>query len=336
MIIDAHAHFVPSTLIETLRAERRLFPSVKVLEDTGGVRMAFAGQEPTRPVSPKLSDIEQRKTWLAGQRIDRQIVGGWLDMFGYELPPDEGADWCRFMNEQMLSGARQLDALAPLACVPLQSGALAAAVLEEALAAGFHGVIIGTQPKGLGGTLDDPGLTPFWEVASARRVTIFVHPMYACGDDRLGDYDLVNALGRVTDTAVAVARLLYSGHLQRYAGANLVISHGGGALPFALGRLRRNYAAHPGTYADPMDGFRRLYFDTVLFEARALRFLCDIAGAEKVLLGSDHPFPIGDPEPMRVVDDTPLSAAERRSIVGDTAAHLFHIAGGCTCSAVPD
>jgi len=191
--------------------------------------------------------------------------------------------------------------------------------------------MIGTQPKGTGGALDDADLTPFWEAASAREATIFVHPMYARGDDRLGDYDLVNAVGRVTDTTIAVARLLFSGHLQRYPGVKLVISHGGAALPFALGRLRRNHAIHPGKYADPMDGFRRLYFDTVLFEVRALRYLCDVAGADKILLGSDHPFPIGDAEPLHVVEEAPLSAAERKSILGETAAHLFRITVGCGC-----
>lgn len=331
MIIDAHAHLVPAALLETLRTERRLFPSVKTIAEGGGLRLAFAGQEPTRPVAPKLSDMAQRKAWLASQRIDHQVVGGWLDMFGYELPPQEGADWCRFMNEHLLSGAKALDALTPLACVPLQSGKLAAAVLEEALGAGFHGIMIGTQPKGIGGALDDADLNPFWEAASAHKVSIFVHPMFACGDDRLGDYDLVNAVGRLTDTTTAIARLLFSGHLQRYPGVKLIISHGGAALPFALGRLRRNHAIHPGKYADPMDGFRRLYFDTVLFEARALRFLCDLAGADKVMLGSDHPFPIGDSEPLKIVEETALQPEERRSILGDTAAHLFHIAGGCSC-----
>jgi aminocarboxymuconate-semialdehyde decarboxylase len=331
MIIDAHAHFVPSALLERLRAERRQFPSVEALDDVGGLRIAFAGQQPTRPLSPKLSDVKQRQAWLANQRIDYQIVGGWLDMFGYELPREEGADWCRFMNEQLLSAARQLDRLVPLACVPLQSGELAAEGLEEALNAGFRGVMIGTQPKGTGGTLDHPDLTPFWETASARGATIFVHPMYACGDDRLSDYDLVNAVGRLTDTTIAVARLLFSGHLERYPDMKVVISHGGAALPFALGRLRRNHAIHPGKYADPLAGFSRLYFDTVLFEARALRYLCDVAGADKVLLGSDHPFPIGDAEPLRVVDDTRLSAAERDAILGDTAARLFRIGSSCGC-----
>jgi aminocarboxymuconate-semialdehyde decarboxylase len=328
MIIDVHAHYVPDSLLDALCAKRRMFPSIDILGERNALRVAFAGGDPTRPISPKLSDIAQRKEWLMKQRIDCQVVGGWLDIFGYELPPAEGADWCRFMNEHMRASASALSEFAPLACVPLQSGKLAAEILEEALAGGFHGAMIGTQPKGAGGNLDDPDLTPFWETASARGATLFLHPMFVCGDDRLSQYDLVNGAGRLTDTTIAVSRLLFSGHLTRYSGVNLVISHGGAALPFALGRLKRNYEIHRD-YADPLAQFRRLYFDTVLFEPRALKFLCDVAGANKVMLGSDHPFPIGDPEPVWVVDETPLSSAERQAILGVTAARLFHVSCDC-------
>jgi aminocarboxymuconate-semialdehyde decarboxylase len=329
MIIDTHAHVVPGTLIETLRAERRIFPSVRLIAEGGMTRMAFAGEPPTRPIAPRLSDLEDRKDWLARQNIDHQVVGGWTDVYGYELPGEEGADWARFLNEHLRNDADALAALTPLATVPLQNGALAARVLDEALDAGFKGAMIGTQPKGIGGNLDDAELEPFWELASARRATIFLHPMYICGDDRLDGYDLLNAVGRLTDTTVAMARLLFSGHLARFPGVTLVVSHGGGALPYALGRLRRNLSIHREGYADPLDGFRRLYFDTVLFEPQALRFLCDVAGSDKVVLGSDYPFPIGDPEPARVVEDTPLTAAERCAILGETAARIFHIDCGC-------
>ena len=329
MIIDTHAHVVPSTLIETLRAEHRIFPSVRVIAEGSTSRIAFAGEAPTRPISPRLSNLEDRRDWLVQQKIDRQVVGGWTDVYGYELPGEEGADWARFLNEHLRKDADALAALTPLATVPLQNGVLAARVLEEALDAGFAGVMIGTQPKGVGGTLDDGELDPFWEVASARHATIFLHPMYICGDERLNGYDLLNAVGRLTDTTIAMARLLFSGHLTRFPGVTLVVSHGGGAVPYALGRLRRNRTIHSEGCADPLDGFRRLYFDTVLFEPQALRFLCDVAGADRVVLGSDYPFPIGDPEPARVVDDTPLTEAERRAILGETAARIFHI--DCSC-----
>jgi aminocarboxymuconate-semialdehyde decarboxylase len=160
--------------------------------------------------------------------------------------------------------------------------------------------------------------------------------MYICGDDRLDGYDLLNAVGRLTDTTVAMARLLFSGHLTRFAGVTLIVSHGGGALPYALGRLRRNRAIHPDGYADPLDSFRRPYFDTVLFEPKALRFLYDVAGVDKVVLGSDYPFPIGDPEPARVVERTPLTDAERRAILGETAARIFPIDCGCEADRTTD
>ena len=118
----------------------------------------------------------------------------------------------------MAKDAAALPALSALATVPLQDGALAARVLEEALDAGFKGAMIATQPKGTGGNLDDPVLDPFWELASARGAAIFVHPHYLCGDDRLDGYDLVNAVGRLADTTIAVARLLFSGHLTRFPG----------------------------------------------------------------------------------------------------------------------
>ncbi len=328
MIIDTHAHVVPGTMLDALRHETRLFPGVR-LDAAGAMpRLAFAGGELGRPIQPRLADLGQRRDWLKQARVDHQLVGGWTDVYGYELAAEEGADWARFYNEHMARDAAALAQLTALATVPLQNGRLAAVVLEEALAAGFKGAMIATQPKGTGGNLDDPDLDPFWEVASAKGATIFLHPHYICGDERMAGYDLVNAVGRLADSTLAVARLLFSGHLTRFSGMTLVLSHGGGALPYALGRLKRNQAIHP-EYADPAAGFGRLYFDTVLFEPLALRFLCDVAGADKVVLGSDYPFGIGDPDPCGVVDRTPLTAAEREAILGGNAARLFHIECGC-------
>jgi aminocarboxymuconate-semialdehyde decarboxylase len=328
MVIDTHAHVVPAGMLDALRRDQHLFPSVRLHADGPAPRLAFAGGAPGRPIQPRLSDLADRQDWLRRARVDHQLVGGWTDVYGYELAGAEAADWARFYNEHMQKDAATLPTLSALATVPLQDGRLAARVLEEALDAGFNGAMIATQPKGAGGNLDDPDLDPFWELASARGATIFVHPHYLCGDERLAGYDLVNAVGRLSDSTLAVARLLFSGHLTRFPGMTLVLSHGGGALPYALGRLKRNRAIHP-EYADPADGFRRLYFDTVLFEPRALRFLCDVAGADKIMLGSDYPFGIGDPEPVNIVDATPLTTAERAAILGENAARIFHIE--CTC-----
>jgi aminocarboxymuconate-semialdehyde decarboxylase len=324
MIIDAHAHFVPPALLDELTSGRCVFPSVKVAVD-GGVRLAFAGNEAKRPVPAGMSTADARRQWLAAHGIDRQVVGGWLDMFGYDLPPEEGADWSRFLNEQMLAGTAKLPFLVPLATVPMQSGKLAARILEEALDAGFHGVMIGTQPKGASGVLDDSDLAPFWEAASARRATLFVHPTFGARDDRLKAYGLVSAVGRVTDTSIAIARLLFSGHLTRYPGVNLVISHGGAALPMMLGRLRQSFATSPAQNSDPIEGFRRLYVDSVVYDARTVRFIADMLGPERVLMGTDLPFAIAEGEPVKLIDACSFVPEERAAILGGTAASLFRV-----------
>jgi aminocarboxymuconate-semialdehyde decarboxylase len=325
VIIDTHAHFTPQPMLKALEAAAGKFKNVELLAKDNQFRLAFAGGAPTRPVAPKLRETADRLKWMDEKGLDAQVVGGWLDSFGYELPPDEGAAWSRFMNEHLMSGTHAQKRLAPLATVPLQSGKLAAQVLEEAMKAGFAGAMIGTQPKGASGVLDDPDLDPFWEAASSLKAVIYLHPMFGCGDTRLDDFDMINAVGRGVDTSTAIARMLFSGHFLKYPGMSFVLSHGGGALPYMIGRLARNRDIHPGEYADPVAGFAKLYFDSVLFDPRTLRYLAEVVGAEKIMLGSDYPFPIGDPDPTKVVKDAKLGEPATKQILGDTAEKLFRL-----------
>jgi aminocarboxymuconate-semialdehyde decarboxylase len=154
---------------------------------------------------------------------------------------------------------------------------------------------------------------------------LFVHPTFGAPDQRLKAYGLVSAVGRVTDTTIAISRLLYSGHLVRYAGVKLVVSHGGAALPMVLGRLRRSFATAPAQNYDPTGGFTRLYFDTIVYDTATLRFVCELAGHGRVLMGTDAPFAIAEDEPVKCVDACKFDARERAAILGDTAAELFGI-----------
>ena len=324
MIIDTHAHYAPQRMLDALIAQVGDFPNVELMHEGETYKLAFADGTPTRPIAPKLREADMRHAWMGENGIDVQVCGGWLDSFGYEVPAEEGAAWSRFLNEHLFGACDGDAGFAPLATVPLQSGKLAAEVLRESLAAGFAGAMIGTQPKGSEGNLDDSDLDPFWEAASELGATIYLHPMFGCGDPRVLDYDMINAVGRGLDTTTAIARMLFSGHFTRYAGMTMVLSHGGGALPYMLGRLGRNHAIHPD-YADPIAEFEKLYFDSVLFEPTALRFLCETVGAARVMLGSDYPFPIGDLAPCKVVHDAGLTEIDTKAILGDTAARLFRL-----------
>ena len=331
LVVDIHAHYIPKCLFERFDGEAENFPNVGLLRDDKGVRMQFPGGELTRPVSPALSDLRARCAWMDRNGIDHQLLGGWLDIFGYELPADEGRRWSRFTNACMSDELRDEPRFTPLATVPLQDGRCAAEVLEEAMGRGFGGAMIGTLPKGSSGNLDDPSLDPFWASASKLGAAIYLHPMFVCGEPRLGDYDLVNAIGRLADTSIAVSRLLFSGHLLKFPGLKLILSHGGAALPFALGRLARNHEIAKGKYADPRKGFEAMYFDSCVFDADTLEYLAKKAGTDRVMLGSDHPFPIGDPEPTRVVEAARFSHNDRTKILGGNAKNVFRLRPDCWC-----
>lgn len=325
MFIDCHAHLVPPALLDAIRARAADFPSVRLIEEGGSLGFAFAGGKPTRPVSKPLTDIAARLKWMDEQKIDRQVNAGWLDMFAYEIPAAEGAAWSRLINEHLLQAAKDQPRFIPLATVPLQDGALAAEVLREAHAAGFKGAMIGTQPKGKGGVLDDPSLTPFWEAANELGSIIFIHPVFESGDDRVHDYGMANAVGRVTDTMIAMSRLIYAGHVTRYSNAKIVAVVGGAALPYVVGRLRRNYSLDKDNLGNPDAALAAMYYDTILQEPRALRYLADMVGSDRIMMGSDMPFPIGDLAPRNIVAETNFTDAERTSIYGGLAARLFEI-----------
>lgn len=327
MIVDCHAHYAPEAMFERLAREIGKFPSVELLSAEGKHRLAFKGRKPTRPVMPRLRETEQRYDWMDRERLDLQVVGGWLDAFGYELPAAEGEAWSRFTNDALLEACGGEPRLFPLATVPLQDGERAARVLQDAMAAGAKGVMIGTQPEGVGfgsaAGLDDAQLGPFWAAASDLEAAVFIHPEYDTLDQRVTAYDMVNAVARINDLTTGVARIVYGGVLSRNPGAKVIVATGGAALPYALGRMMRHHELHPDDMADPAAEFARLYFDTIVFEPETLDFLVAKVGADKIMLGSDWPFPIGDFAPRKVVEAADLSDADRRAVLGGNAARIF-------------
>jgi aminocarboxymuconate-semialdehyde decarboxylase len=197
-------------------------------------------------------------------------------------------------------------------------------VLKDAVSAGFPGVMIGTLPRGVGSTLDSADLEPFWKAAHDTGAFVHIHPSFDAGDVRVNDFGLANGLGRITDAAVAVARLISAGHVTRYRNVKFFAPMGGAALPFVLGRLKRNHTITPGI-GDPVEGLGLIYTDTILHDPRVMKFVIEMLGTERLMMGSDMPFPIGDTEPAKIVGAAGLSQAQQDSINGGLAARLFCI-----------
>jgi aminocarboxymuconate-semialdehyde decarboxylase len=321
--IDVHAHIVPTQVLDDLEHGRLRFPGIEVVRRDEGRALAFAGAAPTRPVPPPLQDAERRRSWMDEQGIDVQVVAGWLDMFGYGLDPQEGAEWARTLSAYIREATDAADGrLVPLGTVALQDPAGAAAALRDLVEDGFPGVMIATQIGEL--ELDDPAVEPFWEAADDLGAVVYLHPSFGSGP-RHAVHGLVNGLARPEDTTLTLARLLYAGVPARHPGMKLIASHGGGTLPYVAGRLVRNQAVVARDAADPLESLAHLYFDSVVFEPGPLRLLLETASADRVLLGSDYPFPIGDLEPRGVIERAGLDEATVAKLVTDNARELFGI-----------
>ena len=324
MIIDCHAHFIPQSLLEQAKKDAGKFPNVKLNPAGESLGFQFASSKATRPAMKGLYDLAGRIAWLDKNGIERQVCGGWLDMMGNELPAEEGQRWNRMANEHMLSLAKSEKRIIPLAALPMQDGAAAAAELKWAHAQGFKGAMIGTQPKGVGGVLDDPSLDAFWKAADDLGSAIFFHPVFESGDNRVHDYGMANAVGRITDSMIAITRLIYAGHVLKYRNVKFIAGIGGAALPYIAGRLRRNYGVEAGKVADPDASMAALWYDALVQDVGVLKFLASKVGTDRMMMGSDAPFPIGDlDKPQQIIIDAGFSKDELASINGGLAAKIF-------------
>lgn len=330
MPIDIHAHFVPQGAITELRAHATAFPDIAVAA-TGdeAVSLAFPGEPPTRPIAPGLLDLAKRASWMAEQGITHQCLAGWVDLFGYGLPPRQGADWCGLLNDGLAAAIGADQRFTGVAALPLQDATAAARELSRVVSdLHFPAVMITTQIAGM--ELDDLALDPFWASAEAAQVPVLIHPGFAGSEERLGAYGLANAVGRASETTLAITRMIFGGVFERHPRLVVVSVHGGGFLPYQLGRLQRAYEVgkfEKSPQRDPRNVIRQLYYDSVVFQPQALRFLIDQVGVGQVMLGSDYPFPIGDLSPLQVVYAAKLEAEATTAILDQTAARLLEQAG---------
>lgn len=326
--IDIHAHCVPAELIDVMRADGRRL-GVEVAEDGTGTTVLLDGRRRVGPLRRDLIDMSLRLETMERTGVDVQVLSSFIDLTGYELEPRAGAAFARRFNEAIAAEAEEhAGRFMMLATVPLQDGELAAAELEHAVTKlGAVGVEIATTVDG--NALVDARLDSFWAMAESLRCIVLVHPHLPLAGLDLTDKMLHNMVGRPLETTIAVARLMVAGVLDRHPELRICLVHGGGALPFQVGRLQRGYEALPHLVATemqnaPIELLGRMYFDTVLFSPSGIRYLIDFAGADHVVLGSDYPFPMGDPDPLATVDAIPgLTGAERDAIVGGNVLRLI-------------
>lgn len=328
MIIDIHAHFTPPDWIDELRRNGARY-GCTIRDDAPGRPSLQLGEAKPVAMLPLLSDLSQRLQTMVQRGLERQVLSPAMSVVGYHLPESQGQALSRLFNEAVAATAKRSDGrLIPVATVPMQSSRAAVEELEYAVKKlGIRMVEIGTNVNGA--NLDEDSFQPFFARAADLGALVQLHPHQDCvaGADRLGRYYLSNLIGNPTDSAIAGASLIFGGVLEKLPSLNVCLVHGGGALPYLLGRLAYGYSAIQVAHTvpeSPNKYFRRFYFDTLVHDPRALRFLNEMAGPDRLMLGTDYPYDnTGEKDPLGALDRAGLAGSE--AILGGNAARLLGI-----------
>jgi aminocarboxymuconate-semialdehyde decarboxylase len=211
-----------------------------------------------------------------------------------------------------------------LGTVPLQDAELASREMERCVRElGLCGVEIGTHVNGK--NLDHPDHFPFFQAAQDLNAAVFVHPWDVLGKDRLGKYFLAWLVGMPAETALAICSVIFGGVLERLPRLRLCFAHGGGSFAGTIGRIERGFHCRPDLCAgdnpiNPRGYLGRIFVDSLVHDADALRSLIHLLGAERIALGSDYPFPLGEAEPGRLIASmTDLPEATKQRLLAGTA-----------------
>lgn len=326
--IDMHAHLVPPTVLTAVEEHASRY-GVHLEEATaGGKCVCFDYGLTLRPFFHRLLDLEERWREMDRQRVDRQILSVWADLFGYGMPSAEAAAWHRLLNDNLAAVAQQYpQRVSMLASVPLQDVDMAAKELEYGVKQ--CGAVGGVVAASLDGTnLGDADLDNFWAAAVELDAPIFIHPTQPTPVPRTGKHGLNVIVQYIYDATVTVGSLVFGGVLDRFPKLNLILAHGGGFFPYQIGRFDRIYRNQndPEPPAQPPSAYlTRFWYDTILHSPSALGYLRELVGTENLLLGTDYPFPVDDPEPLQSLENAGFSPEQVAQVSGGNARRLFKL-----------
>jgi aminocarboxymuconate-semialdehyde decarboxylase len=256
-------------------------------------------------------------------------------MFSYWAKPVDALDLSQRLNDHIGGVVHDFPRrFTGLGTIPLQSPALAIRELERCVSdLGLSGVQIGSNVQGPDHywNLGDPALLEVFAAAESLGAAIFVHPWNMMGKERMSRYWLPWLVGMPAETSLAICSMIFGGVFERLPRLRVCFAHGGGSFPYTLGRIDHGFRERPDLCAidnskAPSSYLNRFYVDSLVHDCDALRFLVNRMGAERVALGSDYPFPLGERCPGALVESmSDLTAVQKRRILAETAAEFLNL-----------
>jgi len=323
MVIDVHNHFYPPEYLDALGDEDCV---VRVtIDESGNPCVHYPGDYNVAVRGHR--DIAYRTDVLAREGIDTQVIT--LTTPGTHVePPARAVKLARLVNDAFAAIVRERSPrFAALATLPLCDPAASVSELRRAVEQlRFAGAMLFSNINGV--ALADERFEALYAEADRLCAVLHIHPTSPVGVEAMTDYWLMPLVGFLWDTTLAAAKLVFAGVPERYPRIKWVLGHLGGAIPYIAERLDRGWRAFGECRAQierpPSEYLRRFYFDTVNFDARALRFAADFGGVSQLLGGSDYPHAIGSIELMKQsIASAAFSGAERAEILGGNANRIY-------------
>jgi aminocarboxymuconate-semialdehyde decarboxylase len=326
--IDIHHHYVPRQLLEETRRHGAAL-GVEISENQRSYALSFAGSKPHR-LQPALMDVHNRLEIMDQCQVAMAALEANTNSLGYRLSGERGEVWAKLYNDCVNQLANEHpERFVGMATVPLQEPKRAAKVLEHAIVnLKFRGAFIGTNVNGQYYNIKD--FDPFWAKAQELDVLVVMHPEHIAGAERMGDYGLNAVCGNPADSTLSLGYMLYSGLFDRFPKLKICALHGGGFLPYHLGRFDKEFSTGRGVrpaHAEqaPSAYLKNLYFDTLVYDIDTLDYLRRKVGNDRLMLGTDYPYTLGDWRGVERILGLAASEAEKNAILSGTAKRLLRL-----------
>lgn len=277
-----------------------------------------------REVEANCWDPEVRLHECDQHGVHVQVLSTIPVLFNYWAQPKDGLEVSRFLNDHIADVARRYPKrYVSLGTVPLQDPQLAIQELERCMGElGLAGVQIGSHINDW--NLSDPALFPFFEAAERLGAAIFVHPWEMMGQDKMAKYWLPWLVGMPAETSLAICSMIFGGVLERLPKLRVAFAHGGGSFPATIGRIEHGFNVRPDLVAvdnpiNPREYLGKFWLDSLVHDPAMLDYIVKLIGEEKVCLGTDYPFPLGELQPGQLINSMPYTDATKQTLLSGAA-----------------
>ena len=283
-----------------------------------------------REVEDNCWDPKTRMHECDNHHVNMQVLSTVPVMFSYWAKPEDGLAVSEFLNDHIAGIVKDYpDRFIGLGTLPMQSPKLAIKELERCIKdLGMAGIQIGSNVNQL--NLDDPQFFDIFQAAQDLGAAVFVHPWEMFGQEHIQKYWLPWLVGMPAETSRAICSLIFGGVLERLPNLRIAFAHGGGSFPLTLGRIRHGFDCRPDLVAadnphDPAKYLSQMYFDGLVHDEAALKYLIDFAGINKIAMGSDYPFPLGELQPGKLINSMNLNDDQKLRLLSGTAKEWLNI-----------